>query len=117
VNRAIDAHKPNARKRVVIVGVQPSRLRAERPVAVLTDERHARRVDQAIGPRSSSFAEAVEALAVATGLRIHYLRVSSERSGALLARQEVTEEVVTRLTRIVNGLIDGSEPPLRDPSG
>jgi uncharacterized protein YbjT (DUF2867 family) len=86
-------------------------------VAVLTDDGHARRMDAAIGPQSSSFGEAVEALAVATGLRIHYLRVSTERNAALLAGQEVAEEVVMRLGRVVTALLDGSDAPLRDRSG
>jgi hypothetical protein len=78
-------------------------------VAVLTDDGHARRMDEAIGPRSLSFAEAVEGLAVATGQRIRYFRISTETNAALVARQPVSEEVVIRLGRVLTGLLDGRD--------
>jgi uncharacterized protein YbjT (DUF2867 family) len=76
-------------------------------VAVLTDDGHARRIYEASGPREVSFAEAVEELAAATGRRIRYMRASTERYAALLAGQDVPEEVVVRLRRVMDELVDG----------
>jgi uncharacterized protein YbjT (DUF2867 family) len=78
-------------------------------VAVLTDDGHARRIYEATGPRESSFAEAVEQLAEATGRRIRYMRASTERDAALLAGQDVPEEVVVRLRRVIDKVIDGRD--------
>jgi uncharacterized protein YbjT (DUF2867 family) len=78
-------------------------------VAVLTDDGHARRIYEATGPRESSFAEAVEQLAEATGRRIRYMRASTERDAALLAGRDVPEEVVVRLGRVIDKLIDGRD--------
>jgi hypothetical protein len=62
---------------------------------------------------------------VATGRRIRYLRVSPGRYAALLATQDVPEEDVARLTRVLTELLEGRnarpapgvdrEP--RDPAG
>ena len=59
------------------------------------------------GPRQLSFAGAVEDLAEATGRTIRYVRVSTERYAALLAEQDVPEEVVVRLRRVIDKLVDG----------
>ena len=80
---------------------------AERGDAVLTDAGHAGRIHAATEPRPLSFAEAVEALAAATGRSIRYVRVPTERDAALIAEQDVPEEVVVRLTRVLNELLDG----------
>ena len=76
-------------------------------VAALTDDRHAGRIYEATGPRLLTLAEAVEELAQATGRRIRYVRVSTERYAALLAEQQVPDEDVARLTRIFTELLDG----------
>jgi hypothetical protein len=44
---------------------------------------------------------------VVTGRRIRYLPVSTERDAALLSTQDVPEEVVARLTRVLTELLDG----------
>jgi uncharacterized protein YbjT (DUF2867 family) len=75
--------------------------------AVLTDAGHAGRIYEASEPRPLSFAGAVEELAAATGRSIRYLRVSTERDAALIAEQNVPEEVVVRLTRVLTELLDG----------
>ena len=59
------------------------------------------------GPRPLSFAEAVEDLAEATGRTTRYVRGSTERHAALLVEQDVPEEVVVRLTRVLTELLDG----------
>ena len=64
------------------------------------------RPDEAAGPRMSSFGEAVEQLAHATGLRIRYVRVSTGRCAAVLADRDVPDEVVVRLTRVLATLLD-----------
>jgi hypothetical protein len=73
---------------------------------MLTDAHHAGRVRAATGRRRVSFVEAVEGLAVATGVTVRYLRVATERSAALLADPRVAEEVVVRLRRVVTELLD-----------
>jgi uncharacterized protein YbjT (DUF2867 family) len=78
---------------------------AEMGDAVLTDAGHAGRIFEATAPRPMSFAEAVEELAAATGRRIRYVRVSTEREAALIAEPDVPEEVVVRLTRVLNELL------------
>jgi hypothetical protein len=66
----------------------------------------------AAGRDSCRFAEAVEELAEATGLRIRYVRVSSERDAALLAGHDVPEELVVRLRRVIDRLVDGRDARL-----
>jgi hypothetical protein len=78
-------------------------------IAILTAGR-ARRI-QAAEPRPLSFSDAVEELAVATGRTIRYMRISTERCVALLAGQDVPEEDVVRLRRVVTALLDSSRSP------
>jgi hypothetical protein len=66
----------------------------------------------ATGPQVSSFPAAVEHLAETTGWSIRYLRVSTERCAALLADQDVSDEVVGRLTRVLTTLLDGDNAQL-----
>jgi uncharacterized protein YbjT (DUF2867 family) len=79
---------------------------ADLVAAVLIGDGRARPIDEATGPRPLSFAEAVEELAEATGRRIRYLRASTERCAALLAGQDVHEEGVVRLRRVIDKLVD-----------
>jgi uncharacterized protein YbjT (DUF2867 family) len=74
---------------------------------VLTGDGDAGRPIEAAGPQISSFDDAVERLAEATGRTIHYVRVSTERCAALLADHDVPDEVVARLTRVLATLLDG----------
>jgi hypothetical protein len=74
---------------------------------VLTDDGQADRPNAAAGPRISSFDEAVEHLAEATGRAVRYVRVSTERCAALLADHDVPDEVIVRLTRVLATLLDG----------
>jgi uncharacterized protein YbjT (DUF2867 family) len=76
-------------------------------VAALTGEGVDRRVYEATGPRLLTFAEAVEELAAAMGREIRYVQVTPRRYGALLAEQDVPEEVVARLMRVFGELLDG----------
>jgi uncharacterized protein YbjT (DUF2867 family) len=76
-------------------------------IAMLTEIRDARRVHEATEPRIVSFTEALEELAVATGRTIRYIRISTEGCAALVAGQDVPEEVVVRLRRVVTELLDG----------
>jgi uncharacterized protein YbjT (DUF2867 family) len=75
--------------------------------AVLTDDGHAGRPNEAAVPRIASFDEAVEQLAEATGRRVRFVRISAERCAALLADHDVPDEVVVRLTRVLATLLDG----------
>ena len=71
---------------------------------MLTDDGHARHSYEATGAPELSFAEGVEELAEATGRRIRYMRASTERYATLLAGQDVPEEVVVRLMRVIDKL-------------
>jgi hypothetical protein len=85
-------------------------------IAILTEIRGAPSIREATEPRLTSFSEAVEELAVATGRTIRAMRISSERCAALLVGQDVPEEVVVRLRRVVSELLDGrhaSDPRCR----
>jgi hypothetical protein len=75
-------------------------------LAVLTEDRDARRIHEATEPRPLTFSEAVAELAIATGGSIRYMRISTERCAALLAGRAVPEEVVVRLMRVVTELLD-----------
>jgi uncharacterized protein YbjT (DUF2867 family) len=75
--------------------------------AVLTDDSHADPPIDAAGRQNSSFDEAVERLAEATGRRIRYVRVSTERCAALLADHDVPDEVFARLARVLVTLLGG----------
>lgn len=74
---------------------------------MLTDDGHARHSYEATGAPELSFADGVEELAEATGRRIRYMRASTERYATLLAGQDVPEEVVVRLRRVIDKLVDG----------
>lgn len=74
---------------------------------MLTDDGQADRPNAAAGPRNSSFDEAVEHLAEATGRTIRYMRASTERRAALLADHDVPDELIVRLTRVLDTLLDG----------
>jgi hypothetical protein len=78
---------------------------------------HAGRIYEATGPRLWSFAEAVEELAVVTRRRVRYVRASSERHAALLAAEDAPEEVLVRLRRVIDKLVDGRDAGLRRGSG
>jgi uncharacterized protein YbjT (DUF2867 family) len=75
-------------------------------VAMLTEDDHAGRLYKATGPSPVSFADAIDALAESTGQRIHYVRVSNERYAALLAGQDVRQELVVRLMQVIDKLLD-----------
>jgi uncharacterized protein YbjT (DUF2867 family) len=76
-------------------------------VAALSGEGVGCRVYEATGPRLLTFAEAVEELAAAMGREIRYVQVTPRRYGALLAEQDVPEEIVARLMRLFGELLDG----------
>jgi hypothetical protein len=80
--------------------------------AVLTDDGHADPPIGAAARQNSSFGEAVEHLAEATGLRIRYVSVTAERCAALLADRDVADEVVARLVRVIPTLLDGGSARL-----
>jgi uncharacterized protein YbjT (DUF2867 family) len=75
--------------------------------AVLTDDGHAEPSIDAAGRQNSSFDEAVERLAEATGRRIRYVRVSTERCAALLADHDVPDEDFAPLARVLVTLLGG----------
>jgi uncharacterized protein YbjT (DUF2867 family) len=79
--------------------------------ATLTDDSHGGRIDTGEGPRGLSFAEAVEELAGVSGRKLRYMRVSSERSAALLAARDVPDGAVARLTRVIDELFESAALP------
>jgi uncharacterized protein YbjT (DUF2867 family) len=81
----------------------------------LTEDDHAGRAYAATGPRPMSFVDALEELAESTGLRIRYARASSERNAALLAGHDVRDELVVRLMRVIDKLLDGRATEVQVP--
>jgi uncharacterized protein YbjT (DUF2867 family) len=77
---------------------------------MLNEDRRAGRIREATGPRPLSFADAVEELAEGTGRTIRYLRVTTGRYAALLAGQDVPEDVVADLGRVMDTLVDSKAP-------
>jgi hypothetical protein len=80
----------------------------------LTEDDHAGRAYAATGPRPMSFVDALEELAESTGL-IRYARASSERNAALLAGHDVRDELVIRLMRVIDKLLDGRATEVQVP--
>ena len=87
---------------------------ADVAVAALTDDRHIGELYEATGPRSSTFAEAVQEISRAVGREIRYVPISSEDFAAAAAEQGVPSEVVELLTALFGEVLDGRNARLTD---
>lgn len=87
---------------------------AEVAVAALTEEGHAGRLYEVTGPRLLTFAEAVAAIAEASGREIRYVRVSPAQYAATLTAQGVPAEFVWLVNYLFTTVLDGRNASLTD---
>lgn len=87
---------------------------ADVAVAALTEPGHTGQLYELTGPRTLTFAEAVQEIALATGREIRYTEVSAEQYAALLAEQGVPADVVWLLDYLFTTVLDGRNAYLTD---
>jgi uncharacterized protein YbjT (DUF2867 family) len=87
---------------------------ADVAVAALTDERHIGELYELTGPRSLTFAQAVEAISQAAGREVRYAPVSVEDHASAAAQHGVPAEVVELLTRLFTEVLDGRNAHVAD---
>lgn len=87
---------------------------ADVAVAALTEPGHTGQLYELTGPRTLTFAEAVQEIALATGREIRFTEVSAERYAALLAEQGVPADVVWLLDYLFTTVLDGRNAYLTD---
>jgi uncharacterized protein YbjT (DUF2867 family) len=87
---------------------------AEVAAAVLTEDGHVGQIYELTGPRLLTFADAVDAIAAATGRDIRFTRVSEEDFAASLAAEQVPAEVVDLLLYLFTTVLDGRNAYLGD---
>ncbi|MBL0730073.1 NAD(P)H-binding protein [Piscinibacter sp. HJYY11] len=87
---------------------------AEIAVAALTTERHRHQLYEVTGPRSMSFAEAVQEIAQASGQPMRYTTVPNEAYRAALAAAQTPPEVTGLVMYLFETLLDGRNERLTD---
>jgi uncharacterized protein YbjT (DUF2867 family) len=75
-------------------------------VAALTNERHANRLYEVTGPRSLTFAQAVEEIAAGLGRPVRYTQIAPEDFVVTL-RAYVPEDIVSLLNELFAVVLDG----------
>jgi uncharacterized protein YbjT (DUF2867 family) len=80
---------------------------ADAAVAALTEEGHTNQLYELTGPRSLTFAEAVEEISKASGRAIRYVHVPVKQYASMLAEQNVPHEFVELLTYLFATVLDG----------
>ena len=79
---------------------------ADVAVAALTEDRHAGQLYEVTGPRLWTFAEAVAAIARATGRDIRYVEVPIEAYAAMLERAQLPPELVRLIRYLFTEVLD-----------
>jgi uncharacterized protein YbjT (DUF2867 family) len=87
---------------------------ADVAVAALTQPGHANRLYELTGPRLLTFADAVAAIAGASGREVRYLPISHADFSAGLRRQGVPEPMTTLLDYLFREVLDGRNAYLCD---
>ena len=87
---------------------------ADAAVAALTETGHAGRLYELTGPRLLTFAEAVREIADATGRELRFQPLSVDAYAALLAGQQVPDDIVWLLTYLFTEVLDGRNAHLTD---
>ena len=87
---------------------------AEVATAVLTQDGHVGQIYELTGPRLLSFADAVAAIADATGRDIRYTRISPEDFAAGLRAEHVPDDIVDLLVYLFSTVLDGRNASLGD---
>lgn len=84
---------------------------AEVVVAALTDVRHANRLYEVTGPRSLTFAEAVDEIAAGLGRPVRYTQISAE-DFVVTMRAYAPEDIVQLLQELFTVVLDGRNTPV-----
>jgi uncharacterized protein YbjT (DUF2867 family) len=87
---------------------------ADVAAAVLTQDGHLGQVYELTGPRLLSFADAVAAIAAATGRTIGYTRIPVEDFAASLAAEDVPGDIVELLAYLFTSVLDGRNAQVCD---
>ncbi|GLS23657.1 NmrA family transcriptional regulator [Labrys miyagiensis] len=87
---------------------------AQIAVAAFNDPRHARQRYEITGPRALTFAEAIAAIAAATGRPIAYASVPVEAYRAELQRMQMPAPYVDLVLYLFTTVLDGRNTPLAD---
>jgi uncharacterized protein YbjT (DUF2867 family) len=80
---------------------------ADVAIAALTEDGHAGRVYEVTGPRSWTFAEAVDEIAAASGQPVRFVPVSMNEFSAALRQVDVPEQVIALLRYLFAEVLDG----------
>jgi len=87
---------------------------ADVAVAALTEDGHAGRVYELTGPRSLSFADAIDEIAAATGRPVRFVPVTMEKFAADMRGQSVPDDVVSLLGYLFTEVLDGRNTATAD---
>ncbi|WP_433239503.1 NmrA family transcriptional regulator [Streptosporangium sp. CA-135522] len=87
---------------------------ADVAAAALTEDGHAGQVYELTGPRLLTFADAVAAIADATGRDIGFTRVATADYAAALVAEQVPPAVIDLLTYLFDTVLDGRNAHLGD---
>jgi uncharacterized protein YbjT (DUF2867 family) len=87
---------------------------ADVAVAALTEGGHAGRVYELTGPRLVTFADAVAAIAAASGRPVRFVPVTAEQYAAAMAADGVPQDVVRYMTHLFTELFDGRNAHVAD---
>lgn len=87
---------------------------ADVAVAALTEDGHAGQLYELTGPRLLTFAEAVEAIAQASGRQLRYTPVSLNDYAAALKGQDLPDDFVEVLRQVLSEILDGRNAKLTD---
>jgi uncharacterized protein YbjT (DUF2867 family) len=87
---------------------------ADVAVAALTEDGHSGEVYELTGPRMLTFAEAVGAIARATGRDVRFVRIPMEDYAAAMRSYEVPEDVIGLLTYLFTEVLDGRNAHVAD---
>jgi len=83
-------------------------------VASLTDNNHIGKVYELTGPRLISFEQAIQEIAKAASLPIHYQQVSIEEYTAMLRKHHVPQDLISLLHYLFTEVLDGHNAYLTD---
>ncbi|MGH8930001.1 MAG: NmrA family NAD(P)-binding protein [Egibacteraceae bacterium] len=83
-------------------------------VAALIEDRHAGQLYEVTGPRLLTFADAVAAIAKASGRKVRYLPVSPEQFASTMTEHGTPVEFATLLTELFVTVLDGRNAHLSD---
>lgn len=87
---------------------------ADVAVAALTDDRHLGRVHELTGPELLTFADAVAAIAAATGRRLEYVPVTLDEYGAGMRAAGVPDGEVSSYLELFGEILDGRSSYVTD---